>query len=171
MNTLVFTWAIPEYKSRSNDALPVVSQILQQRLLETEVVSEKVFHCEVFTDLYQYAGRFVVTFRFPDTSDSSAIAHTSTQAFETLWKQGVTREEINNAKQTLFQKIKTMYYKLGFQGSRTELLGEGLLFAEDPNFYFFRLRNQLQLKPGQVRRVIRRRLKNAPFRVLYTRHY
>lgn len=170
MNTLVFSWAIPEYTSRANDALPLVSRILQQRLLATDAVSEKVFSCEVFTDLYQYAGRFVVTFRFPDTSDSSALAHTSNQALERLRKQGVTREEMKDAKQALARKLRAMQDQLGFQGSRTELLGEGLLFAEDPNFYLFRLRNQLQLKPVQVRRVIRRRLKNAPFRMLYTRN-
>lgn len=170
MNTLVFSWAIPEYTSRANDALPVVSRILQQRLLETDVVSEKVFSCEVFTDLYQYAGRFVVTFRFPDTSDSSAVAHRFAKTLAALRKRGVTREEMIDTKQALVRKTKAKQDKLGFQGSRTELLGEGLLFAEDPNFYLFRLRNQLQLKPGKVRRVIRRRLKNTPFRMLYTRH-
>jgi hypothetical protein len=53
----------------------------------------------------------------------------------TLIANGVTDAELQRAREADIEEIRQALTRLGFEDSRTELLGEGALFADDPDAY------------------------------------
>lgn len=84
-----------------------------------------------------------------------------------LLQKGIAETELEQAKKTEINTIGEMQQNLGFQYSRTELLGEGLLYENDPGFYYKRLEKQLKLKEKDVHKVAKKWLGSEPFRILF----
>ncbi len=89
---------------------------------------------------------------------------------ERLVKSKISKAELASAKQKEVEYIKEMRENLGFQWSRTELLGEGLLFTDQPDFYLTRLEMQAKVKAKDLRKVAKKWLDTAPFRILFLSH-
>jgi hypothetical protein len=85
---------------------------------------------------------------------------------ENVIKFGITEEEIAKAKEVIEKSTHERINKLGFSGSRTELLGEGLLFKNNPGYYHLVLKEQAKLTHSQVQAAAIKWLNNKGARVL-----
>ncbi|EZH74108.1 hypothetical protein ATO12_14635 [Aquimarina atlantica] len=167
IQTMVFSWAVPKWGSRDDGTLKLVAAILNTRLNHKSRFPKSVIKHTVSTDMYEFAGQFAIRSTFTTVTDSIAIENLVLDKVTELIKKGVTEAELLNAKQSEISDIKEMQQRLGFQWSRTELLGEGFLFTADPGFYMKRLEEQLQLTREDVKKGAEKWLKRKPFRVLF----
>lgn len=168
LNTLVFAWGIPEYVSPQNDGLPLLSTVLQQRLKENKSIPVSIVDLESYVELFQYAGMFICELRFSNGKDPSSVEDYVRGVLDELIKKGVRQEELEMAKEREIEGIKEQQRYLGFQYSRTSLLGESLLFTGDLNFYLTRLKNQQMLTQKSLDKAARKWLAKKPFRILFT---
>lgn len=166
-NTMVFSWLLPEYSSQDNDELGLFVSILNNRLKERKNSTNSLIENEVSMDLYQFAGAFTITSSFRTAKDSANIKDFVLKKLDHVLTNGITIDELNEAKQNEIAITKEKQKYLGFQYSRTELLGEGLLFSGNPDFYFTRLNRQLELRTDQINITIEKWLRSKPLSVLF----
>ena len=79
---------------------------------------------------------------------------------------GVPEDELRTVKLEAINEVKEMSNNLGFIGSRTELLGEGELYANNPDYYLQRLRRQSKLRPTDIQSTAAKWLKRKGARLL-----
>lgn len=147
---LSVTWAIPGYGSNDYPALALLSVVMEQRL--SMHISKSILKCgsnDLF-HVYELTGQFGVYASFIDKNDSSAIENLLYKNLQNIIKFGITEEEITKAKEAVEKSIQNKLNRLGFSESRTELLGEGLLFRGNPDYYHLMLRQQSVLTNKQV---------------------
>ena len=71
-----------------------------------------------------------------------------------VFNHGVTEKELHAARDAEVADIRRQMTALGWQGSRTELLGEGVIFADDPDAYRVLLARQKSVTTAVIRRVV-----------------
>ncbi len=167
LNTMVFSWAVPEWDSEEDIALGLTAKILEQRVKKDGDFSKLFVRSSIYTDMYAHAGQFAARFHFARASDSMKVNELLMEHMRRLVKEEVTEEELLNAKLAVMADIKDMQQNLGFQWSRTELLGESVLFKGSPEAYFDKLKKQQSLSRKKIHKVAKKWLKSAPFRVLF----
>ncbi|WP_109852256.1 pitrilysin family protein [Aquimarina sp. AU58] len=167
IQTMVFSWAVPKWGSRDDSTLKLIATILDTRLNDKSRFPKSFIKNTVSTDMYEFAGQFAIRTTFAAVKDSTQIEHLVLDKVNEFIETGVTEAELINAKQSEISDIKEMQQRLGFQWSRTELLGESFLFTADPGFYVKRLEEQLQLTREDVKKGAEKWLKRKPFRVLF----
>ena len=74
-------------------------------------------------------------------------------------KSELDEEELAMGISKELANVKEMQEYLGFEWSRTALLGKGLLFKNDPNFYYQQLEKMVQLSTQEVEKVIQEYLR------------
>lgn len=80
-----------------------------------------------------------------------------------LIRDGPTPRELDEAKAAERARIAHWMSRLGWQESRTELIGEGVVFDDDPNLYRRVLASQLEATRDVVRSVASRQLSGPGF--------
>lgn len=163
------SWAIPRWGSKEDGTFRILATILDERLkVNSKQIKEvaKTSATELL-DMFEYAGQFGIYASFSNINDRSKIENFLEKEIKNLIEFGITEIELEKAKQIEIQKIQQMKKNLGFQFSRTELLGEGLLFKNDPDYYFTRLKMQNKLKKEDVEKALRIFLARAPSKVLF----
>jgi hypothetical protein len=83
-----------------------------------------------------------------------------------ILRNGITGEELISAQSKAINNINKMQLNLGFIDSRTEILGEGLLYKNDPNYFLSRLKLQEKLKPKNIQAVAKKWLGKKGTRLL-----
>ncbi|WP_024770934.1 M16 family metallopeptidase [Aquimarina macrocephali] len=167
IQTMVFSWAVPKWGSIDDSTLKLIASILDIRLKDKSRFPESFIKTSVSTDMYEYAGQFAIRTTFAAVKDSTQIENLVLDKVNEFIETGVTEAELKDAKQNEVNDIKEMQQRLGFQWSRTELLGESFLFTGNPGFYVKRLEKQLQLTREDVKKGAKKWLKRKPFRVLF----
>jgi zinc protease len=165
----VLGWAIPEWGSPEDATFRILANILDERLNTTAKQNKRIIKTNStnLLDYYQHAGQFGVYASFLKLQDQTEIETLLDNEIKNLIESGITDSELENAKQKEIQTIKKMQKNLGFQYSRTELFGEGLLFKNDPNFYFKRLKKQTKLKKEEVNKTAQKWFSQKPSKVLF----
>jgi predicted Zn-dependent peptidase len=166
-NYLAFVRAIPGWGSDEDGSLRIVADILDKRLQEKKLKEINQTSSSDLFDMFQYAGQFVVFASFSKSKDKAKIENFLQTEIQMLINEGITENELDQAKQNEIQTILEMKKTPGFQESRTELLGEGLLFKNDPDYYFIRLEKQLKLKKEEINQTAREWLGKKPAKILF----
>ena len=166
-NYLVLCWAVPGWGSEEDGALRLVANILDKRLKAKAPAEVLKMSALDYFDMFEHNGRFVVYASFSNQSDKTKIERVLGSEIKKLVAQGITEEEIKSARQNEIANILEMKKNLGFQFSRTELLGEGLLFKNDPGFYLKRLKAQRKLGKEEIEKIIKSRLGSKPSKIFF----
>ena len=166
---LALVWATPEWGSAEDATLRIISNLLDKRLKNVAKQNDKILKTNATTllDMYQYAGQFGIYASFSNIGDKAEIESFLGKEIKILLESGITEPELKLAKQKEIQTIKKMQQNLGFQNSRTQLLGESLLFRNDPDAYFGRLKQQINLKKEEVEKITKFWLGKSPSKILF----
>ncbi|HEX8286685.1 MAG TPA: pitrilysin family protein [Pyrinomonadaceae bacterium] len=166
---LALSWAVSKWGSNEDGAFRILANILDDRLKDKSKQIKEISKIGIadLLNMYQYAGQFGVYASFSSLKDKEAIESFLEKEIKNLIEFGVTEVELKNAKQREIQKIQEMKKNLGFQSSRTELLGQSLLFRGNPDYYFTRLKKQSKLKKEEVEKTARIWLRKEPSKVLF----
>ena len=168
-NYLIMSWAVSGWGSPEDAVLRILAQVLDRRLADSAKREETLIKTSS-TDLlgmYQYAGQFGVYGSFLDLKDEKKIRKILEDEMKRLVENGITDAELEDAKRKEIETVNEMKENLGFQYSRTELLGEGLLFRNDADSYFRRLQRQENVTGSDVVQVAKALLKQKPSAVLF----
>ena len=168
-NYLSFTWAIPGWGSPEDGGFRLLSKILDERLKnkikELSIIEDA--NSSKLLNIHQLAGQFGVYASFPFLKDSISVEQLLIDTVDELVNNGVTNSELSRAKQKELTVIREMEKNIGFQNSRTELLGESLLFKNDPDFYFIRLKKQINITKNEINGLTKKWLSNVNSKVLF----
>lgn len=167
INTMVFSWAISSWKIEDDARLKLISAHLNTSLKEGNLPSS-VMSSYVYNDMYTNAGQFYVRIRFSDPKDSTEIEQLVLNEIKELLQKKIAELDLQEAKKSEIRDIEDMQKQLGFQWSRTELLGKSLLYNGSPNAYFDRLKLQEDITPRQIKKAARKWLRHQPFTILFT---
>ncbi|MEO1032698.1 MAG: pitrilysin family protein [Bacteroidota bacterium] len=168
LNTVIFSWAIPEWTLKDDAALKLVAAHLNNSFTSKNGLPLSVVKSGSYTDMHKVAGQFYIEIKFSDANDSTKIDQLVSGKIKDLLKKHMTPHDLNLAKKSEIENIKDMQENLGFGWSRTELLGKGLLFRDNPSMYFERLKIQQELTAKQLKRMSRKWLNKKPFKVSFT---
>jgi len=169
LNTLVLSWAISEWKMRDDAALRLISAHLNNSFGKEELtLTPSVQRSGAYSDMYANAGQFYIRIQFSDSKDSTQIEQFLLDKIKQLTDRKLEVLELQKALASEINDIKDMQNQLGFQWSRTELLGKNLLFHGKPNAYFKRVKLQQRMSARKIKKAAQTWLKNDPFRILFT---
>lgn len=134
----VLVWPLPEYGHPDHPGLLLAAYLLENRLKQVrpdgwsipEDTSPGVLH-----RTYRKGGQLVAYLPHVEDSRGKRVSQQLEQVVVELLAEGFTAAELAMAKDQAGQYMQKKLARLGFQSSRTELIGQGLLFAGDPGFY------------------------------------
>lgn len=159
-------WIIPAFGSKDDPALQILAQVVEARLVQPLQSSiTKAGAMDMF-NLYQWSGQFGVFASFSSLADSNKVEDHLYNTIQDIIQHGVSEEELQKAKLKAIESVKEMYKELGFIESRTELLGESLLYTNKPDYYLQRLQKQSKLTTRDIQNVAISWIKNKAVRVL-----
>ncbi|MCB0280488.1 MAG: insulinase family protein, partial [Calditrichaeota bacterium] len=162
---ITITWPVAGWGSTDAAALRLLSQVLEKRLANGPY---KDSGSNRLLDLFQHAGQFGVYSQFEKLSDSQEIEQYLKATVNTILKNGISEAELNAAKHAEYGELREMQKTLGFIGSRTELLGEGLLFSNNPDQFLLSYKQQIELQASDINAIAEKYLSKPSF-VLFTR--
>ena len=165
-NFLSITWETPSWKSTENDRLQLLAKILDNRLAQDSTASILERGSSRLFNLYEWAGQFGVFASFSSVADSDNIERYLLERVNNIIARGVSEDELRSAELKVINDVKEMSNNLGFIGIRTELLGEGVLYANNPDYYVQRLRRQSRLRPIDIQNAAAKWLKRKGARML-----
>jgi len=163
---LSLVWATAAWGREETGTTQLLAKILDQRLnsAKPEVVTS-AGSSDLFAS-FEHAGRFGVYASFKSLKQKELVENFLREAIRSIASSGVTENELSQAKQSLIRETAEMRKALGFIGSRTELLGEGLLFRNDPDFFVKRIKAQQRLRSGDLKKTAVRLAKTEPGKTL-----
>lgn len=163
---LSLVWPIPAWGRTETDTAQLLAKVLDQRFnsrkpdFVTSAGSSDLFAS------FEHAGRFGVYASFKSLKQKDLVENFLREAIHSIANRGVTENELSQAKQSLIKETAEMRKALGFIGSRTELLGEGLLFRNDPDFFLKRIKTQQRLRNDDLKKSAGRLAKTEPGKAL-----
>ena len=108
---------------------------------------------------YENAGEFGVYATVSSEEDLVNAEAWLRRSIMRLTSSPLTQAEITAAREQVLKDTEEMIKKLGFIESRTELVGEGVLFANDPTYYLKRLNWQARISPKELNKVAKQFLR------------
>ena len=168
LNTKVFSWAISERDLKDEAVLKLAAAHLNHTFKTKNYFPSPIAYVGVNIDMYRTAGQFQIRIRFSNNEDSGQIEKIVLNTVKELTKRNMTDSDLMKAKESEISDVKQMQEKLGFQWSRTELLGKSLLVYNNPSAYFERLQIQQQLTSNQITETVKKWLNKKPFMILFT---
>ena len=163
---LTLTWPISSWGAKEDPLLHLLAKVLDARLAREKPSMFVTTGSSELLGLYELAGQFGMFGSFAFLKDRGDAEGFLLQTLNKVARDGVTESELQIAKSRLIDEVKEAQKNLGFISSRTELLGEGLLFKGTPDFYFQRLKKQQKLNGRDVQRMASAVLRATPARVL-----
>jgi len=167
-HTLSLTWALPQNGLSDEPALRIAASLIGRRLKNTKALPSSVrdVGSQSFMNRYKFAGQFGVALTFSALEDSAEVERFLRKTVIDVVRSGVSEKELQLAREDETKRIREMTEELGFIGSRTELLGEGMLFTGNPDHYFAQIKQQSALTNQDVQAVVQQWLTREPFRLL-----
>lgn len=163
---LALSWPIPAWNSREAPAMQLAAQVLHARLKRAQPASVKTSGATELFQFYEFGGQFGVIATFDSLTERENVERFLIKNIEDIIRDGVSADELSAARTAAIDEVKNFQKKLGFIGSRTELLGKSLLFSNDPDHYFKRLKTQQKLTVKDVHRAASTWLKKPHSTVL-----
>ncbi len=134
----VQVWGLPEYGHPDHPQLLLTAYILENRL--KQVLSDGwsmpgEASPGVSYRVFRKGGQLTAYLPFAEGAREMKVSQELKNLVQDLLSQGFTAAELAMAKAQANEDMRGRLDKLGFQSSRTELIGQGLLFMDDPYFY------------------------------------
>jgi zinc protease len=154
---LFAAWATPRYGSPEADYLALFDEILAApetgRLYRRLVYQERLATATVAdTQLEELAGSIRATVELRPGADFKKAESLLLETVAELAQTGPTDTELATAKAVVQLRFAHELERLGFQGSESELIGEGVLFTSDAGAYEKRLNRIRHATPSDVLR-------------------
>lgn len=161
---LAFVWETPAYGAPSSEALTLLSFLLEAKLQKEMEAGdfEAAAPAGTLSRGYQHSGQFALCAPFVNLKDTARVDGFLKAFLANVLKEGIEEEELARAKNQAATAHHKKLDQLGFQSSRIELLGEGLLFKKDPAFYF-RAWSRLQALTAEEVNAAAKQWLGAPF--------
>jgi predicted Zn-dependent peptidase len=147
-----FSWPVPPASSDAEASLSLLARVLTRRLAASRPAAVEDASAEA--EFWELAGRFGLTAEFrPDAEENRpAVEAWLRRALTDLVTRGPTEAELRAARDGELADIREQMVALGWQGSRAELLGEGVIFSDDPDAFRVLLERQQSVSPAVARR-------------------
>lgn len=167
-HAMILTWAIPGWGAGDDPAMRLAADILERRLAAEGKAHDSISEAGSGIFVYRSAGEFLLYALFESAEDSTKAENLLKAHRGKLLELEVSQDELRTARAEEFESVRSKIEneRLGFIDSRTELLGEGILFAGDPDFYLKRLEKQQDLTARAILDAARKWLGSEPFRLL-----
>ena len=166
LHHLSLTWMIPGYGSKTQPVFSLMARVIEDRLTNRQLPAIEKTGSNDLLSFYASAGCFGLYATFSDIRDSSIIENHLRSIIKEIVQEGISEEELLKAKQSMLNSIHHSLEKLGFIGSRTELLGEGLIFTNDPGYYYKMIQKVNKKNIKDIQQTTAKWLKNDGARVL-----
>ena len=160
------TWAIPGYASKDAAALQLFSFILDEELQKGKPSFITKLNAKDLFYLSAQNGQVGMYASFPVPEDSTEVQEYLRHTLSGLLTEPITTDMLEVAKQNRRKSLAEQIKPLGFIESRTELLGEGLLFTDDPGYYYKQWTRELKLTAMDLQKAAARWLSEKGARVL-----
>jgi hypothetical protein len=146
------SWVVPQAASEERAPLTLLARVLTERLRANRPASVEDAMAE--TEFWELAGRFGLRASFPSEveADRPVVEAWLRGTLADLLTNGVTLAELRAARDAELVDIREQMAALGWQRSRTELLGEGVIFSDNPDAYRVQLARQESVTPDAARR-------------------
>jgi hypothetical protein len=167
--TILLASLIPAHAQHGSNDLPVLNihtdypellltaYILEKRLKQVHPdgwnmpgdTSPGVLH-----RTYRQGGQLIAYLPFGEDSRADKVARQLKQVVSVLLTKGFSTAELAMVKDQAAKDMQKKLDRLGFQSSRTELIGQGLLFAGDASFYQKEWQQLQSASVGDIQRVM-----------------
>jgi zinc protease len=152
---LFAAWATPRYGSPEADYLALFDEVLAApetgRLYRRLVYQERLATTTVAdTQLEELAGSIRATVELRPGADFKKAESLLLETIAELAQGGPTASELATAKAVVQLRFGHELERLGFQGSESELIGEGVLFTGDSSAYEKRLDRIRHATPSDI---------------------
>ena len=119
----------------------LLTQVMEVRLKQNAENNAALIEggSEYLDNAYKHGGQFGIYASFGDRTLLPAVRVSLKSALDEVLQKGISEEELVAAKKNALATFSNKMERLGFYDSRTELLGEGLLYKGDPGYYLQRL--------------------------------
>lgn len=163
-HALSYTWKIPGYGDPTNPSFRVL-----QHLLDTSIRAIENFEgsSSEMLDFHGAAGQFGMNIKFNNIEHQSAVLAVMGEQVKRLRKVDFSNEQIAAAIKMEFDDIAARMEYMGFQYSRSELLGLGYFYKGDPEFYMQQLRAIADITLEDLQKVVNQYLSEVPGVVWY----
>jgi len=153
----LLVWPLPEYGHRDHPAVLLTAYLLEHRLRQMQPGGWNMpaeTSPGVLYRTYDKGGQLAAYVPFSKDSEGERVSQQLQEAVRGLLDKGITTAELAMAKDQAGADLRSKLDRLGFQSSRTELIGQGLLFAGDADFYRKEWRQMQGASVGDVQRVM-----------------
>ena len=168
-NTRLYrNWVVPGLTDRDLVPLSVGATVLgglASSRLDNILVREEQTAVRVTANVqaFQRVSLFEVTVDVRPGQDAGAVSRRLDAIIEDFIRNGPTEDEVRRTvMRTLSGRIQGLEQVGGF-GGKAVALAEGMLYADDPNFYRTRLQQLAETTPAQVRTAMQRWLSRPVF--------
>jgi predicted Zn-dependent peptidase len=157
---LFVAWPAPPWAHADAPLLDLFARVLEERLADRRPAG--VHSASVEAVWRELAGSFAIVLTHAPGADASAIESWARTALAAA-RAHPSAAELEAALGAERDRIRSFREALGWIGGRIELVGESLVFADDPAFYLTRLERQRAADSAAVSRVAGRWLEVPPF--------
>ncbi|HEU5040872.1 MAG TPA: pitrilysin family protein [Gemmatimonadales bacterium] len=149
-------WNIPQWDSPESDHLTLLAQVLStgksSRLFKRLVYDEQTATAvTAYTDLREIGGLFVIQATVKPGGDVATVERAIDQELARLLAAGPTVAELQRVKTLARAGFVRGVERIGGFGGKSDVLAQGAIFADDPDFYQARQRRIAAATPAQVR--------------------
>jgi zinc protease len=160
-NFVLIDWPVLRWQSDETPALILLQHALSDRLSHSRPNFIKDASAEL--ELWQLSGRFGLMAAFEAESDSKRAEGWLRSQLQRVQREGLTDAELASARDAELASITKELSRLGWEESRTELIGEGVMFADDPMAYARMLQRERSVSTALVRDIASERLGHPGF--------
>lgn len=152
-------WPAPAWGSAGGDYLGLLAKVLTRRLERRAAEpAARLSAPRAQVELWELAGAFTLKCNFADASSADGAESVLRSELERLLREAPSAPELALAKAQLQAEFVRSLQRPAWRGGRTDVLGLGLLFRGDPDFYRKRLARTAEATPEAVAQEGRRRL-------------
>ena len=149
-------WNIPQWDSADGDHLTLLAHVLStgksSRLYKRLVYDEQIATAvSAYTDLREIGGLFVIEATARPGADLAPIEKAIDQELARLLAAGPTAAELRRVQTQARAGFVRGVERIGGFGGKSDVLAQGAVFADDPQFYKTRLRRIASATAAQVR--------------------
>lgn len=159
----LLSWALPPWGSPDHAALTLIGRILVDRLAGDRPAP--VDSTSAVVEFWQLGGRLGVSATLTGEPARPAVEKWLYQEVKDVSERGVPESEFEAARHTVLGEVRGHLRRLGWFSSRAELLGEGVIYTDDPAAFLGILQRLAELDPSDVQQAARRWIAGSGFRL------
>lgn len=150
-------WPVPAWGTAAGDYLGLLASVLAQRLSRRAAeAGARLSSARAEVELWELAGAFTLKGSSEDAAAGEAVETLLRSELEKLLGEGPAPSELARAKAQSQSEFVRMLQQPAWRGGRTDVLGLGLLYRGDPDYYRTSLARMSEATPEAVAREGRR---------------